>query len=326
MELHTVNFHCMTTEIELYIRSDDPQQTADALAAVQDFFYSVETRFSPLRADSELSRLNRASGSRVQVSPDLYELVELALSAAEYSGGLFDPVIVESGESAGYDRGIEWIRQEGVRAAMSPVTMRGAKAPWTGSLAGEIQVDRQTLAVTLPPGMRLDLGEISKGWAVDRAVAMLETLGPGLVNAGGDLRAWGDQPGAADERGWLASVNDPSRPGTDVAWLWVLDTALATSNTATRRWPGGHHLIDPRTGYPLVTDLTSVTVCAATVVQAEVAAKAVLILGRAAGMAWLETQPDLEALAITDGGQVLGTPGLEVCLPWTPQTLAALYG
>jgi thiamine biosynthesis lipoprotein len=319
MELHSCSFRCMTTEIELYLRNDDRQSALDALAAVQDFFYGVEARFSRFRADSELSQLNRASGSQVRVSPDLCELVELAVAAAEDSGGLFDPTIVGALEAAGYDRSIELIRQDQHRPTPSRVAAPSMQQSWIGSRALDIRVDRQERTVTLPGGVRLDLGGIAKGWAVDRAAAMLDTLGPGLVNAGGDLRAWGDQPGVSEAQGWLAAVDDPNRPETDVAWLWVTDSALATSSTATRRWAGGHHVIDPRTGRPVETDLVSVTVPASTVIRAEVAAKVVLILGRAAGMAWLEGQPDLEAFLVTENGQVLGTPGLEVCLAWTPQ-------
>jgi thiamine biosynthesis lipoprotein len=319
MELHARSFRCMTTEIELYLRSSDRQLSSDALDEVQDFFYSVETRFSRFRSDSELSQLNRASGQRAQVSPDLCELVELAVAAAADSGGLFDPTIIGALEAAGYDRSIEWIRQEDIPLATPSASSKTLRGSWTGPQTQDIEVDRQGLTVALPPGIRLDLGGIAKGWAVDRATAMLEALGPGLVNAGGDLRAWGDQPGAGDERGWLAAVDDPTRPESDAAWLWVRDNAVATSSTATRRWAGGHHLIDPRTGLPAETDLVSVTVSAPTVVIAEVAAKVVLIVGRAAGMVWLEGQPGLEALAVAEGGRVLATPGLEVCLAWTPQ-------
>jgi FAD:protein FMN transferase len=322
MELHARNFRCMTTEIELYLRSSDRQVPSDALDEVQDFFYSVEARFSRFRPDSELSKLNRASGRRVQVSPDLCELVATAVAAAAESGGLFDPTIIGALEAAGYDRSIELIRQEDAQAATPSVVVTPVTGLWTGPQTRGIEVDCQGLTVALPAGLRLDLGGIAKGWAVDRAAAMLEALGPGLVNAGGDLRAWGDQPGAGEERGWLAAVDDPTRPESDAAWLWVRDNAVATSSTATRRWAGGHHLIDPRTGRPAETDLVSVTVTAPTVVLAEVAAKVVLILGRAAGMVWLEGQPGLEALAVEEGGRVLATPGLELCLAWTPQVLS----
>jgi thiamine biosynthesis lipoprotein len=305
--LQTLTFRCMTTDIELFL--DTPAEVADedarqVLAEVERFFQSVDARFSRFRADSELSALNAASGRTVAVSPDLAALVRLALDASVTTGGIFDPTMIDALEAAGYDRSIELV-SAGVGQRRQP----GVPLPerWTG-----VQVDTATRRVTLPAGVRLDLGGIGKGWAADKAAAMLRPYGAGMVNAGGDLCAWGDQPGAETGQGWLVAVDNPSQPGGDVAWLPVVDSAVATSSITRRRWAGGHHLIDPRTGNPAETDVVSVTALASTVVRAEVAAKVVLILGRVMGLAWLERQPDVEALLIgANGGKVYCTPGLQ---------------
>jgi thiamine biosynthesis lipoprotein len=279
------------------------------LADVERFFQSVDTRFSRFRPDSELSELNDAAGRTVTVSADLAELVRLAVDASVTTGGIFDATMIDALEAAGYDQSFELI------LAGRPDTLRphgnGQEAPraarWTG-----IRVDVAARTISLPAGVRIDLGGIGKGWAADRAAAMLRPFGPGMVNAGGDLLAWGDQPGAERGQGWLAAVDNPARSGDDVAWLPVIDGAAATSSIMRRRWAGGHHLIDPRTGKPAETDLLSVTALAPTVVRAEVAAKVVLILGRTMGLAWLERQPDVEALLIgANGGKVYCTPGLQ---------------
>jgi thiamine biosynthesis lipoprotein len=131
-----------------------------------------------------------------------------------------------------------------------------------------------------------------------------------MVSAGGDIRAWGDQPGSQPGQGWLVALDHPAQPGKDVTWLRVHDGALATSSITARRWAGGHHLINPRTARPADTDLLSVTVLAPTVVQAEVAAKVALILGREAGLDWLTAQPNVEAIAIDSTGQLFGTAGI----------------
>ena len=165
-------------------------------------------------------------------------------------------------------------------------------------------------SVRLPAGVRLDLGGIGKGWAVDRAGTALQSLGAGMVNAGGDIRAWGDQPNAQPGQGWLVALDHPQQPGRDLAWLRVRDGAAATSSITARRWAGGHHLIDPRTARPAETDLLSVTALAPTVVLAEVAAKVALILGREAGLDWLMMQPDVEAVVIDDAGKLFGTTGI----------------
>jgi thiamine biosynthesis lipoprotein len=358
-DLHTRNFHCMTTDIELFLVPDactcgagtgDPELAADALAETEEFFRNVEARFSRFRKDSELVQLNRAAGRPFPASADLCELVQLAVAAAETSQGIFDPTIIGALEAAGYDRSIEFIRPEtapGLRPETAPgLRNNSARADSSGS-AGEadyavraralrtsprnrvgtalrpggwqdIRVDPRERTVVLPANMRLDLGGIAKGWAVDRATAMLRRLGPGLVNAGGDLRAWGDQPGGDDDgQGWLAAVDNPIMPGSDVAWLWVRDGALATSSTATRRWVGGHHLIDPRTGRPAETDLVSVTALATEAAQAEVIAKVVLVLGQEAGLVWLAERPGVEAMLVTVGGHVVSTPGLPEIEAWS---------
>lgn len=300
--LTTRNFRCMTTEVELLVASEDVQDAEEAMAEVEAFFQSVDARFSRFRPDSELSVLNAASGTTAEVSEDMADLVENALAAAEMSHGVFDPSIIDALEAAGYDRSIDLIRAGG--------TQVHATAPSPSGKWSRIMVDRARRTVTLPAGTRLDLGGIGKGWAVDRAAAMLKALGPGLVDAGGDMRAWGDQPGIDEGDGWLVAVDHPMQPGTDIAWLKVRDASAATSSVVTRRWAGGHHLIDPRSGKPADTDLLSVTVVAPSTMQAEVAAKVALIQGKDAGLAWLERQSGVEALLAGADGSYYGTSGI----------------
>jgi thiamine biosynthesis lipoprotein len=112
----------------------------------------------------------------------------------------------------------------------------------------------------------------------------------------------------------VVALDHPREPGRDLAWLRVCDGAVATSSITARRWAGGHHLINPRTARPADTDLLSVTALAPTVVQAEVAAKVALILGREAGLEWLMSQPDVEAVAIDNTSKLFGTTGIEAVL------------
>lgn len=304
--LESSSFRCMTTDIELFVHAGDARIANEALQSAELFFRDVEARFSRFRSDSELARLNRTPGGAVRVSPDLAELIELALVAARASDGIFDPTVIDALEAAGYDRSIELVRKDGTRSSrqLAPQPDR-----WK-----QVVVDIQGSTVRLPAGVRLDLGGIGKGWAADRAGLMLQSLGAAMVNAGGDIRAWGDQPGAQPGQGWLVALDHPEQPGRDMAWLRVRDGAVATSSTTARRWAGGHHLINPRTARPADTDLWSVTVLAPTVVQAEVAAKVALILGREAGLEWLMAQPDVEAVAIDNTSKLFGTTGIEAVL------------
>ncbi len=300
----------MTTEIELFLDAPESGEAEAALGRAEAFFRSVESRFSRFLPDSELSRLNaEAGGGPVPVSSDLAELVRLGVAAAQRSGGVFDPTILDALEAAGYDRSIDVIRAEGTTVRpIAPGTVSGG---WQGL---RVKLDDHGPAVIRPAGRRIDLGGIAKGWAADQAAKLLQPLGPYLVSAGGDLRAWGDQPGAGQGKGWLVAVDDPQHPGVDVAWLAVRDGAVATSSVASRRWAGGHHLIDPRTGRPAETDLWSVTAVTATVAVAEVAAKVALILGREKGLGWLAGQPGVEALMVGIDGLCYTTHGLAAYL------------
>jgi thiamine biosynthesis lipoprotein len=142
--------------------------------------------------------------------------------------------------------------------------------------------DGAARTVCLPPGVQLDFGGIAKGMAVDAALATLEERGitPALVNAGGDLAV----RGVPAEGAWTVAV-----PGSVVR---LRQGALATSSIDRRAWRQGntprHHLIDPRTGEPVVNDLLAVTVAAARAAQAEVAAKVAFILGASQGAAFLD--------------------------------------
>jgi thiamine biosynthesis lipoprotein len=300
--LATSSFRCMTTEIELFLDAGDAQLASAALQSAERLFQEVEARFGRFRPGSELVQLNRTQDETLRVSPDLAELVELALAAARASDGIFDPTVIDALEAAGYDRSIELIRTGGTHPPRRVAPQPGR---WR-----QVVIDTTGGTVRLPAGVRLDLGGIGKGWAADRAGAMLQPFGAGMVSAGGDIRAWGDQPGAQPGQGWLVALDHPEQPGVDLAWLWVRDGAVATSSITARRWQGGHHLINPRTAQPADSDLLSVAALAPTVVQAEVAAKVALILGREAGLDWLMALPDVEAVVIDDTGKLFGTPGI----------------
>jgi thiamine biosynthesis lipoprotein len=292
----------MTTEIELFVEANDARLASELLESAERFFQEVEARFSRFRADSELVQLNQTPGEALPVSPDLAELIELALMAARASDGIFDSTVIDALEAAGYDRSIELIRKGGPHP---PRQVAPQPDRWK-----QVVVEPTGGTVCLPVGVRLDLGGIGKGWAADRVGTMLQPLGPGMVSAGGDIRAWGDQPGSEPGQGWLVALDHPEQPGRDLAWLRVRDGAVATSSITARRWAGGHHLINPRTARPADTDLLSVTALAPTVVQAEVAAKVALILGREAGLEWLTAQPDVEAVLIDNASKLFGTAGI----------------
>lgn len=247
-------FHAMGTEIELFVDAPGAERE---LAAAEDEFHRLEAILSRFRDDSELSQLNRAGSW--DASPDLARVVELALDARERTDGLFDPTVHDALVAAGYDRSFELVPADGAgtpRRAQCGLRVRQA--------AAQIELD---------PGVRLDLGGIGKGYAVDRAAEVLSAAGPCLVNAGGDIAVRG---GA-----WPVGVDG-------AVTLELTGGGLATSGRDRRRWRRSgrelHHLIDPATGEPAETDLLRATAVGATAVEAEVLAKWLFLLGERAAL------------------------------------------
>ncbi len=145
--------------------------------------------------------------------------------------------------------------------------------------------------MTLPLGIRIDLGGIAKGFIVDQVAEQLSTTRDYLVDAGGDIFAsgFGD-----DGRPWRVGIGDPFVPGQHLQVVELRDAAIATSSVVSRRWRTtsgtAHHIIDPRTGLPVENDVACVTVIAPSTTAADIFAKTALILGPDEGSRFLDSQ------------------------------------
>jgi FAD:protein FMN transferase len=258
--LLALRFEALGGECELYSSVSEPP--AD-LASVRAWVHAMHDRLTRFAPDSELSRLNLAAGRWVEVSPDLEALLQQSLAAYATSFGLVHVGVLPALLAAGYTRDFA--------AGQTPATGEIVIAPPLPAML-EVAPGRARIA----PGTAIDLGGIAKGWLADRAV---ERIGPNsLANFAGDLRARGEGP---DGDGWPVGFGSTT--------VLLKDLGAATSGTGGRRWGERlHHLIDPRTGVPSDTDLTTVSVLAPTGAEAEVLAKTGLLLGRAAGARFLD--------------------------------------
>ncbi len=304
MREFTHRFRAMNTDVQVAVvaEADNRPAVERSMRQVEDLFVEIEAALSRFRPESELSRLNRAAGRPSPASPLLFAVVSEAVAAARATDGLFDPTVLPALLAAGYDRSFELL-DHGPSRHLHPAP--GAAASWR-----DVRLHPAALTIHLPPGCRLDLGGIGKGWAVDRAVDLLRVFPGFAVDAGGDLYAGGVQ---ADDAPWTIGVEDPSDPGRDLLVLAVRDRAVATSTTARRRWRSGgaerHHLIDPRTGLPSESGVAAATVVADSTTRAEVLAKAALLLGPQAGLELLNDRPESEGLLVLADGLVAFSNG-----------------
>ncbi|HEV3094245.1 MAG TPA: FAD:protein FMN transferase [Solirubrobacteraceae bacterium] len=302
-------WQALGTSAELLVRGDE-RELALARTAVERWLEKVDLACSRFRADSELSHLNAAGGRAVSVSSTLIEATQLALRAARLTDGDVDPTLGEALERAGYDRDWALIQADPDRAAPAPRVRMRRRPRWS-----QVRVDAARGTLSLPCGVKLDLGATAKAWAADRAAdAARAACGRGvLVSLGGDIATCGDCPPA----GWRVHVTDdhrdgPNSPGQTVT---IRGGGLATSSTAVRRWRladrgsrrspiGGesmHHIIDPATGAPAHTPWRTVSVAAASCADANIAATAAIVRGERAA-AWL-SQAGLPARLVANDGE-----------------------
>jgi thiamine biosynthesis lipoprotein ApbE len=291
---------------QVWLVVTDPAALTEGRRLLATDLAEVDAACSRFRPDSELMSLGTASGAGpVQVSPVLAEAIGVALRAARLTGGDVDPTVGAAMVAIGYDR--DFAR---VPASGPPVTLAVRAVPgWQ-----QVHLDEQGRLLTLPRGVRLDLGATAKAWAADRSAARLAAaLGCGvLVGLGGDISVAGEPPPG----GWRVRVQDvtgrPEDPPVGpAAVIAIQDGGLATSSTAARRWRRGgevlHHILDPRTGLPAPEYWRTVSVAAVSCVDANTASTAAIIKGREAAD-WLANS-GLPARLVDAAGNVRAVNG-----------------
>jgi thiamine biosynthesis lipoprotein len=242
---------------------------------------------SRFRPDSELARVNRAGGRAIRTSAAFARALAAALRAAALTDGAVDPTVGEA---------LELRAAAGARVAVTPAR----PADWR---AVRLDEDSRTVAA----GLRLDLGATAKALAADLAAARVHaaTACGVLVNLGGDIAVAGEPPAG----GWPIRAmddhrGDPAGPGQTVA---IVDGGLATSSTSAR----GRHILDPASGRPAAGPWRTVSVAAATCLDANTASTAAIVLG-ADAPGWLAARR-LPARLVDHDGAVRTTCGWPAC-------------
>ncbi|HET9654152.1 MAG TPA: FAD:protein FMN transferase [Kineosporiaceae bacterium] len=294
---------------------DSVQEAIEDLLGV---FAEIEAGCSRFDPDSDLSRVNADPAGWHEVSPYCFLTLREAARAYEATDGLFDPRVLGTLRSLGYDRSLPF---EAGELHLDSAAGAGAGSRADDSLMIDHEVwdpdfdpDRNALRVGDDP---VDLGGIGKGMAVRLAAACLETVADGfLIEAGGDLVVRGDSPRPG---GWRISVEDPQDPARALAMLCLTDTGCVTSSVSVRSWTlqgrHWHHLIDPRTGRSARGGLLAVTVLHEDPAWAEVWSKAMFIAG-AGQVRTIAQDQHLPALWVREDGRVELTDAMRGSVEW----------
>lgn len=271
----------------------DESRIRKAIEAAMDEIRRLEALMSSWQKQSEVSRINAAPGSWIQVSPETLEVIEKGLWAGSVSEGTFDITF----------QTLSGLWKFGDAQDPNPVPPKASEVLRLRPHVDfrKIELRKAERLVKIAPEQQLGLEGVAKGYIVDAASKLLRQGGltAFLLRAGGDLYGAGAKP---DGEAWVAGIQDPrgSKDGY-FATLELRDRAFSTAGDYARAYvyqgKRYHHIIDPRTGYP-ATACRSVTIWADTALLADVIDDSVFILGPEKGLKLVESVPGVGAVVV----------------------------
>jgi thiamine biosynthesis lipoprotein len=295
----------MGTRVSVELWDDDEAHGRALVAEVMEDYRRIDRAMSTYKPDSEISLVNaRASLEAVPISAELFSLLERSVALSMASHGAFDITY----ESVGYLYDFR-ARQ---RPSDAEIDERLAAIDYR-----HIVLDRGGHTVRFTsPGVRINLGGIAKGYAVQHAADYLRSRGVdhALLNAGGDTRVIGDRRGQP----WIVGIRHPRQENEVITRLPIVDEAISTSGDYERFFEEDghryHHIINPDTGRPTEGILT-VTVIGPDGTMTDGLDTAIFVLGVEGGLKLIESYPDYEAIIVDSSGKISYSPGLVAPAP-----------
>jgi thiamine biosynthesis lipoprotein len=280
------------------------QASDDVYDAVFDGIREIESRMSAYLPNSDIARINAAAGiAPVEVHDDVFEVLERAVRFAQISDRAFDPTVGPLTALWGISGDNPRVpSQEEIDAVLPLVNWQ------------DIELDREHKSVFLrQTGMALDLGAIAKGYAADRAVAIIKEaqLKRALIDLGGNVITYGAKK---DKTPWKIGLQDPrEKRGSYIGIISGWDQTVVTSGVYERFFIEDgvryHHLFSPADGFPARTGLLSVSIITDISMDADALSTAVFVLGYEKGKALLESLENVEAVFVFENGSVRKTAG-----------------
>ena len=289
-EVYTRELLGTLVKISVYDNGDHVKGAVEEGFAAMQKVQDTMNRFDP---GSELAALNGKAGAGwTEVSDGLLHVIRSSVRYSKETEGAFDVTVLPL-------MGLWDFNAEEPKAPSQ--THVDAMLRLVGS--DRIVVDDERKKILLPiTGMGVDLGAIAKGYAVDRAVAALERggIGSGMVVGGGNIAFVGLPPGRPH---WNIGVRHPRDKTSEVGVIHVASGAVATSGEYEKyvilNGKRYSHIIDPKTGWPVESNVASVSILAPTAEEADALSTAVFVMGAKEGMKFVEAREGIEAVIIT---------------------------
>ena len=289
----------MGTSVAVELWTSDVEQGRALTRAVLDEMRRIDRLMSSYRSGSELSRINQAAANGpVTVSTELLALIKRALDYSVMTAGAFDITYASAGQHYDYRRSDKPDSTQ-LSAALPAIDYR------------HVLVDEASSTIRfLHPGVRIDLGGIAKGYAVDRCIMLLHSAGIGhaLVSAGGDTRVLGKRW----KRPWQVGIRDPRKQGI-VTMIPLEDAAISTSGDYERYFEQDgvryHHILNPGTG-DSAREVQSTSIIGQSATDTDALSTSVFVLGVTKGLELINRLPDTEAIIIDNQGLLHYSDGL----------------
>lgn len=302
-------YSTMGTNIFIEVYHPQAHVREQAIAAVVREMERVNQQYSTYLDTSELSRLNQVAAARaanpeislggVKASQELFELLELSQKIAELTDGAFDVTYASVGYLYNYPNK-QKPSDEQIASLLSAVNYK------------HIQLDAKNLSVTfLNKDVKIDLGGIAKGFAVDNAINILQGIGieNALVTAGGDTRLLGDRLG----KPWIVGIRDPRNTDKQAVLIPLAESAMSTSGDYERYFEEDgvrfHHILSPKTGKSTY-DVQSVSIIGPQSVYNDALSTAVFVMGLEKGIGLINGLPEFEAIVMDNNRRMHYSDGL----------------
>lgn len=289
----------MGTKVSVQLWHQDKSRGEAAVQAVMEEFRRLDKKLSPYIEESELALVNRMAASEpVVISEEFYRLLETSHVYSELTKGAFDITFASIGHRYDYRKGVK-PSDSTIDTALPLIDYRNIR----------LAAANRTVSFE-KPGVRIDLGGIAKGYAVDRGIELLQQRGIGhaLISAGGDSRLLGDHRG----RPWHIGIQAPRDKERMAAMLPLVDNAISTSGDYERFFERDgvryHHIISPKTGRSAGT-LQSVTIIGPNATRTDALSTSVFVLGAEKGMALVNRLEDVDAVIIDGDGKMITSDG-----------------
>lgn len=278
------------------------ERASEALDAAAEEIERLDDLFSVGNPESEISIVNE-NGSEV-LSEDTAYLVEETLAIFEDTNGAFDITIYPLMEEWGFTSGEYQVPgEERIKELLECVD------------ASRIEYDKKERFLSLPEGVRIDFGGIAKGYASSRVMEIFEEYGieSGLVSLGGNVQLYHSKP---DGSLWKVAIENPKDTGAYIGVLQAKDVAVITSGGYERYFEADgknyHHIIDPKTGYPAESGLTSVTIVSENGTLADGLSTALFVMGKSRALEyWKEHAGEFDVILMEEDGNMTITEGIE---------------